>query len=113
MKLQYMIDNIIESAMGGVPKYRPVGVWIQGPGAGLDVEMFYVESADPKIAERKEVADWVLNRLVENGTVNLPDEFLNYHRTGRSDYDGTFSEIIESENFGSIQKCGTVLLSRL
>lgn len=113
MKLRYMIDNIIESRSTALPKYRPVGVWIQGPGPGLNVEMFYVDSKDNAVIERKEAAEWVVNRLVENGVVNLPDDFFEYHRASRSDYDGTFSEIFETDEFNSARLCGESVLRGL
>ena len=40
MKLRYMIDSIVADREATVPEYVPVGVWVQGPGPGLDVEMY-------------------------------------------------------------------------
>ncbi len=92
MKLRYMIDMILREDKSGQPSYEPVGVWVQGPGPGLDIEMFYIDSHDPKVLARKDEANWVINRLVENDATGLPDDFLEYHRRSRSVYEGTFSE---------------------
>lgn len=97
MKLRYMIDCVIRNRSGDNPRYEPVGVWVQGPGPGLDVEMFYIESNDPAVEERRDAAMWVINRLVENEITSLPDDFMEYHRQSRSMYDGTFSEIVETD----------------
>ncbi len=113
MKLRYMIDSILVDPKAAVPEYRPVGVWVQGPGPGLDIEMFYPDSSDSKIFNRKEAADWVVNRLVENGVKTLPDDFLEYHRQQRPPYDGTFSKIFETAEYPSINACGLAVLQSL
>lgn len=117
MKLHYMIDMVLregeDGGKDGAPRYEPVGVWIQGPGPGLDVEMFYIDSRDPKVLARKEEANWVINRLVEAGCKSLPEDFLEYHRQTRSPYDGAFGEIIETDRFESPKSCGGVILETL
>ena len=113
MKLRYMIDMILREGKGGQPVYEPVGVWVQGPGPGLDIEMFYLDSRDPKVLVRKEEADWVINRLVENDATSLPGDFLEYHRQSRSPYDGDFTEPAETERFASLEACGLVILDTL
>jgi len=113
MKLRYMIDCILKKGAGGLPVYEPVGVWVQGPGPGLDLEMFYRESRDPKVLERKEAANWVLNRLVEAGVVSLPEDFLDSHRRTRSPYDGAFGETVESGAYPSLESCAWAVLGTL
>ena len=113
MKLRYMIDMILREGEGGQPVYDPVGVWVQGPGPGLDIEMFYLDSRDPKVLARKEEAGWVINRLVENDATSLPDDFLEYHRQSRTSYDGAFTEPAESERFASLEACGLAILDTL
>lgn len=98
MKLRYMVDCVLRHDEIGQLWYEPVGVWVQGPGPGLDIEMFYVESDDPAILARKEEANWVLNRLVEDDITSLPEDFLEYHRRARSAYDGTFTEIRSADH---------------
>ena len=96
MKLRYMIDMILREDKNGQPVYEPVGVWVQGPGPGLDIEMFYIDSRDPLVLARKEEANWVINRLVENDVTTLPDDFLEFHRQSRSPYDVIFTEAAET-----------------
>ena len=112
MKLRYMVDCVLRHDKKGKPSYAPVGVWVQGPGPGLDIEMFYIEGDDSAILARKDEANWVINRLVERDVVTLPDGFLDYHRQTRSPYDGTFLEIVESE-FTSLDTCGASILKSL
>ena len=113
MKLRYMIDMILRGEKDGQPVYEPVGVWVQGPGPGIDIEMFYIDSRDPKVAQRKEAADWVINRLVENDATSLPDDFLEYHRQSRLPYDGAFLAITETDRFNSVESCGLAVLDTL
>lgn len=111
MKLRYMIDMILREGKNGQPVYEPVGVWVQGPGPGLDIEMFYLDSRDPKVLARKEEADWVINRLIENDATSLPDDFLDYHRQSRSPYDGVFTEPAETDDFAAAEACATKIIS--
>ena len=113
MKLRYMIDMILRDGKGEKPAYEPVGVWVQGPGPGLDIEMFYQDSRDSKVLARKEAADWVINRLVENEATSLSDDFLEYHRDTRSPYDGAFTEPAETERFASLEACCLAMLDTL
>lgn len=101
MKLRTMIDCVLREGKGGARWYEPVGVWVQGPGPGLDIEMLYIDSRDPKVLERKDEANWVLNRLVESCVTAIPDDFLEYHRQTRSPYDGVFTEITETDQYSS------------
>ena len=99
MKLRYMIDSIRKNE-GSSEIYQPVGLWIQGFGPGLDIEMYYGHSKAAQ--ERESEAVWVINRLVENGQTSLPADFLEYHQQQRSPYDGTFSAIIETEEYATM-----------
>lgn len=112
MKLRYMIDMILREGKDGQPVYEPVGVWVQGPGPGLDIEMFYIDSRDPKVLARKEEANWVINRLVENDVTTLPDDFLEYHRQSRSPYDGMFLEIMETSAYRSSEALREFVLKK-
>ena len=105
MRLRYMIDMILRQGEGGQTAYEPVGVWVQGPGPGLDIEMSYLDGRNPAILARKREADWVINRLVEADMAHLPDDVLEYHRQSRSPYDGAFSEIIETSRFETAEAC--------
>ena len=98
MKLRYMVDCVLRHDEKGQPWYEPVGVWIQGPGPGLDIEMLYIDSNDPAVLSRKDEANWVLNRLVEADATSLPEDFLEYHRRTRSPYDGKFLQATSGDN---------------
>ena len=113
MKLRYMIDSILVDRRASVPEYVPVGVWVQGPGPGLEVEMYYLDRGPDGLVDRRDEADWVVNRLVEAGVTSLPVDFLEYHRLSRSPYDGVFSEITETNDYPSLDACGKVILARL
>lgn len=95
MKLRYMVDCVLRHDEKGQPWYEPVGVWVQGHGPGLDIEMFYIESNDPAVLARKDEANWVLNRLVEADVTSLPEDFLEYHRRTMSPYCGLFIDVTD------------------
>lgn len=113
MKLRYMIDCVLREDESGQPTYEPVGVWVQGPGPGLDIEMFYVDSRDPKVLERKDESNWVLNRLVEEGITTLPSDFFEYHRQTRSAYSGAFLGVVATEKYPSLDHAGKSVLGSL
>ena len=111
MRLRYFIDSIIRDRDGS-PHYEPVGVWVQGPGPGLDIVMEYVESDDPVVLEAKEEADWVMNRLVENGAKDLPADFLEYHRQTLSPYRGSRGPVLEANDYESSDACAPSIMER-
>ncbi len=113
MKLRYMVDCVLRHDEHGRPWYEPVGVWVQGPGPGLDIEMFYIDSNDPAILARKDEGNWVLNRLVEADITSLPDDFLEYHRQTRSPYLGNHGLIVETESFSNVENCVKNVLTTL
>lgn len=102
MKLRYMLDHVRTGGPSS-SRYEMAGVWIQGFGPGLDVEMFY---KDTKLArEREQEAAWIINRLVESGLTSLQSDFLEFHRESRSALDGVFGEIVETDIFSSMDAC--------
>jgi hypothetical protein len=107
MRLRYFIESRLVAL--DPPKYAPAGVWVQGPGPGLDVVMQYL----PGNEDLAEEADWVLNRLVEAGVKNLQPDFLDYHRGTMSPYHGARSEVVETEEFGSPEECARAVLAGL
>lgn len=111
MKLRYMVDCVLRHDEKGQPWYEPVGVWVQGPGPGLDIEMFYIDSNDPAVLARKDEANWVLNRLVEADATSLPEDFLEYHRQTRSPYDGSSGPIVDATGFDIIGQCAAIIIA--
>lgn len=112
MRLRYFVDSVIRDRDGS-PHYEPVGVWVQGPGPGLDVVMGYVESDDPAVLEARDEADWVLNRLVENGVRELPVDFLEYHRQTLSPYRGTRGPVIDTDQYQTTEECARLCIERI
>lgn len=100
MKLRYMIEYAMKDLETN-PHYEPIGVWVQGPGSGLDIEMAYLPGND----EYQEEADWVINRLVERDIKALPNGFLEYHQAAMSPYRGLHGKIVETEDFASVEEC--------
>jgi hypothetical protein len=102
-----MIDHI-RVGKSIPPQYEAVGIWVQGFGPGLDIEMFY---KDTKLAkEREQEVSWVINRLVDSGQTSLDAEFIEYHQKQRSPYDGVFSQIVETDSFTSMALCARSIL---
>ena len=92
MKFLYMVEyKLVGDA------YVPIGVWCVGDSPGLDVEIRML----PGHAEEQEAADWVINRLVENGVEHVGREFLEYHQETLSPYLGMRSEIVETDRHPS------------
>ena len=104
MKLRYFIESRLVCL--DPPKYKPVGVWVHGPGPGLDILMEYL----PGNEDLQEEADWVVNRLVEADVKTLAPDFLEYHRETLSPYRGARSEVVETEEFGGAEECARIVL---
>lgn len=104
MRLRYMIEHALRDRETN-PRYEPIGVWVQGPGPGLDIVMEYLPGND----DAQEEADWVINRLVENDVKSLPDGFLEYHRSTMSPYRGMRGEIVETEEYATAEECAKVV----
>jgi hypothetical protein len=105
MKLRYMVEYALRDRETN-PRYEPIGVWVRGPGPGLDIVMTYL----PGNGEAQEEADWIINRLVENGVKSLPDDFMDYHRATMSPYRGMLGEIVETQEFPTVDECTTQTL---
>ena len=90
MKFLYMVEyKLVGDA------YVPIGVWCVGDSPGLDVEIRIL----PGYAEEQEEADWVINRLVENGVEHVGREFLEYHQETLSPYRGMRSKVFETDKY--------------
>ena len=108
MRLRYMIEYAIRDRDTD-PYYESIGVWVQGPGPGLDIIMEYL----PGNNEFAEDADWVVNRLVENDIKSLPEDFLEYHRQTMSPYNGMRGEIVETNEFATAEECAKQILQQM
>lgn len=106
MKLRYMIEYVRRGELRN-PSYEPIGVWVQGPGPGLDVVIEFLPGND----EAQEEADWVINRLVEAGVKELAGDFLEYHMETLSAYHGMRGPIEETEEFEGAEACARGVLA--
>lgn len=93
----------------GNPSHEPIGVWVQGPGPGLDLEIEFLPGSE----EAREDAMWVINRLVEAGVKNLEPDFLEYHRGTMSPYRGMRGEIVETMEPTGVETCAKRVLREL
>jgi len=108
LKLRYMIEYALRDRLHD-PHYKPIGVWVQGPGPGLDLVIEYL----PGNPEAQEEADWIINRMVENGVKSLPEDFLEYHRATLSPYHGMRGPVIEDEEFTSAEACARAINNQM
>lgn len=108
MRLRYMVEYALRNRDTN-PRYEPIGIWVQGPGPGLDIVMEFLPGND----EAQEEADWVTNRLVENDIKSLPEDFLEYHRATMSAYRGMRGEIVETEEYATAEMCSRAILDQL
>ena len=108
MKLRYMIEYALRDRLRN-PHYEPIGVWVQGPGPGLDLVIEYL----PGNSEAQEEADWIINRLVENGIKSLPEDFLAYHQSTLSIYRGIRGPVVETEDHPSAEACACSVIDRI
>jgi len=108
MKLRYMVEYALRDRIRE-PRYEPVGVWVQGPGPGLDLVIEFL----PGNTEAREEAEWIINRLVENDIRALPDGFLAYHQSTLSPYRGMRGPVVETEEYTSSEACARMILSQI
>ena len=108
MKLRYMIEYGLQDRIRE-PRYDPIGVWVQGPGPGLDLLIEFL----PGYAEAQENAEWVINRLVEKDVWTLPDDFLDYHQSTLSPYRGMRGAVVETDEYPSAEACAGSVLDRI
>jgi hypothetical protein len=67
----------------------------------------------PGNADAEEDAQWVVNRLVEQGVRSLPDDFLAYHQATLSQYRGLRGPVVETDEYTSTESCARVILDNL
>ena len=108
MKLRYMIEYALHDRIRA-PRYDPIGVWVQGPGPGLELVIEFL----PGHAEARENAEWVVNRLVENDVRSLPEDFLAYHQSTLSPYRGMRGGVVETDEHPSAEACAQSVLKRI
>ena len=108
VKLRYMVEYALRDRIRA-PRYEPIGVWVQGPGPGLDLVIGFL----PGNAEAAEDAEWVINRLVENEVRSLADDFLEYHQATLSPYRGMRGAVVETDEYASVEACAQSVLENM
>lgn len=108
MKLKHMIEYAVHDRIRA-PLYEPVGVWVQGPGPGLDLVIEFL----PRNSDAEEDAQWVVNWLVEQGVRSLPDDFLAYHQGTLPQYRGMRGPVVETDEHPSTEACARSAIDRI
>ncbi|MFH2074025.1 MAG: hypothetical protein ABIJ57_01585 [Pseudomonadota bacterium] len=106
MKLKYMIEYALRDR-NRAPRYEPIGVWVQGPGPGLDLGLEIL----PGHTEAEEEAQWVINRLVEQGVRSLGEDFLDYHHRTLSPYRGMRGPLAETDEYPTAEACARSIIT--
>jgi hypothetical protein len=76
----------------------PIGVWAHGVDDRSAFEVGYIPGYD---AEEWD-AQCVVNRIVEQGIRELPDDFLERHRGAVPVYIGSRTKVEETDKYGSV-----------
>lgn len=86
----------------------PIGVWAHGVDDRSVLEVGYIPGYD---AEEWD-AQCVVNRIVEQGIRELPEDFLDQHREGISIYLGSRTKVIETDKYASVTELMDDLLEQ-
>ena len=89
--------------------YDPIGVWVEGPGEGLDFVIRYLPGYDEEQAE----ADAIRERMLAAGMRGIPDGWLEYHSDQFSPYRGTRGSIVTTDVWDSVEACAAAVLHRI
>ena len=79
-------------------EFVPIGVWAHGVD---DRSVFDVGYAPGYDAEEWD-AQCVINRIVEQGIRELPENFLEQHREAIPIYLGSRTKVLETDKYGSV-----------
>ena len=104
MTFLYMVEYKLVAG-----SYVPIGVWCVGTSGGLDVEIRML----PGDHEEQEEADWIINRLVENGVEHVGRQFLVYHQETMSPYRGMRSKVFETDKYPTREALFADLLKQI
>lgn len=107
MRLRYMVEGKRRDKESFV--YEPIGVWVEGPGEGLDFVIRYL----PGYEEEQAKADAIRERMLAAGMRGIPDGFLEFHQEQMSPYRGDRGAIITTEEFSSANECARAILNRI
>ncbi|OQA84774.1 MAG: hypothetical protein BWY28_02825 [bacterium ADurb.Bin236] len=96
MKIRYIIEY--KRPDPNKWDFIPIGVWAHGVDDRSAFEVGYVSGFD---AEEWD-AQCVVNRIVEQGIRELPEDFLERHRDAVPVYLGSRTIVFESDKYGSV-----------
>ncbi len=108
VRLRYMVEGKLRME-GGEFHYDPIGVWVEGPGEGLDIVIRFL----PEYEEEQADADAAMERMRAAGMLGIPDGFLEYHQEQMSPYRGDRGAIITTHAFSSANECAQAVLQRI
>ena len=89
--------------------YDPIGVWVEGPGEGLDIVIRFLPGYD----EEQAAPDAVLERMWAAGMLGIPDGFLEFHQEQMSPYQGDRGSIVTTDIFSSAHQCAREVLQQI
>jgi len=89
--------------------YDPIGVWVVGPGEGLDLTFRYL----PGYEEEQAAAEAVLERMRAAGMRAIPSGFLEYHEQQFSPYRGIRGPVATTDVWDSPEECARAVLNRI
>ena len=89
--------------------FIPIGVWAHGVDDCSAVEVGYAPGFDDEEWD----AQCVINRIVEQGIRELPEDFLEQHRDAVPVYLGSRTKVIETDKYGSVTELVDDLLEQI
>ena len=108
MKLRYMIECELRDCPDS-PYFHPVGVWVQGPGPGLDFIIRWLPGYEKK-PTAMDSEEEIKRVMKEYGKTDLPKGFLEYWQSTISPYRGDRLQIIRTTRFKSKEECAEAIL---
>ncbi len=110
MKLRYMIECELRD-LEDSPYYHPIGVWVQGPGPGLDFIIRWLPGFEKK--EGLDTEEEIKARFKDTDKKDLSKGFLEYWQSTMSPYRGDRLTIMRSDRFKSKEECAESILKRI
>ncbi|HOC93353.1 MAG TPA: hypothetical protein PKH33_13440 [bacterium] len=107
MKIRYFIEY--KRPDPNKWEFIPIGVWAHGVDDHSAFEVGYVQGFDAE--------DWdaqcVINRIVEQGIRELPEDFLERHRDAVPVYLGSRTKVFETDKYASVTELVNDLLEQI
>jgi len=107
MKIRYFIEY--KRPDPNKWEFIPIGVWAHGVDDRSAFEVGYV----PGFNAEEWDAQSVINRIVEQEIMELPEDFLERHRDAVPVYLGSRTKISETDKYGSVTELVNDLLGQI